>query len=98
MVNIEGLDVADVLVVLWEHSKEQGHSFLGRYSGIFTKELAKEELNRSSYCDYINGRVIKCNLPFGTKEFDERFYDRDNGDGAAQRAVDELRYRVTFKE
>lgn len=91
-VNIRGLDVADVLVALWEHSQEQGFSFLGTYSKNFTREQAQEELERNhGYCDYVNGRVIKCDLFPGATEFDSRLYDRDNGDGAAERAVDSIR-------
>jgi len=91
-INIEGLDLADVLVALWEHSHEQGISFLGTYSLGFTKEQARKELERNhGYCDYINGRVIKCDLFPDSTEFDSRLYDRDNGEGAAQKAINSIR-------
>lgn len=92
MVNIEGLNVVDVLIALWNHSHEQGMSSLGRYANSLSKENARKELEyNNGKVDYVNGRVIKCNLPFGAKEFDEWLYDRDNGPGAAQKAIDELR-------
>lgn len=41
------------------------------------------------YFDYLYGRVMKVNITHD--EFDPWLYDRDNGNGAAQRAIDNLR-------
>ena len=38
MVNIEGLNVVDVLIALWNHSQEQGMSSLGRYANSLSKQ------------------------------------------------------------
>lgn len=44
---------------------------------------------REQYFDYLHGRVLKVKL--GGDEFDEYLYDRDNGAGAAERAISTLR-------
>lgn len=77
MVSILGLNKAQVLKTLWENSKAQGMSFLA---------LPKEGLRLS---DCVAGKVIK--VDFSGDSFDTWGYDRDNGEGAAQRAVDSLR-------
>lgn len=98
MVDIKGLDKAEVLHALWHASHSQGLSFLG-VKGNFTIERARELINSREdrhendqyrlYFDYVDGHVIKCNLTGDT--FDERLFDRDCGEGRAQIAIDELR-------
>lgn len=39
----------------------------------------------AAYVDYLNGRVIKCDVR--ERPLDVRLYDRDNGEGAAARAL-----------
>ena len=59
-----------------------------------TKEKLQEHLQaRDGYVDYACGRVIKCDLSGDT--MGTRGYDRDNGEGAARRVVDELRAKTT---
>ena len=105
-VNIAGLDKAEVLLALWQASQMQGMSFLGFLaSGELTLSQARKEIQErkhtsfdgkdSIYFDYLNGKVMKVDL--GKDEFDPRLYDRDNGDGAAQRAIDNLRIAVRVK-
>ena len=52
-------------------------------------EDCQERLKISPDIDYFAGRVIKCNLPGDS--FDSWGYDRDNGEGAAQKAIDGLK-------
>lgn len=87
-VNIAGLDKAEVLVALWARSKMQGMSFLG-YSGELTLEKAKEIVSETLNFDYLNGKVMKVDI--SGDEFEAWLYDRDNGEGAAQKAIGELR-------
>lgn len=105
-VNIAGLNKADVLLALWQASQMQGMSFLGFLaSGELTLEQAKREIERrkrktadggdSIYFDYLNGKVMKVDI--GQDEFNPRLYDRDNGDGAAQRAIDNLKIALKVK-
>ena len=102
MVNIKGLDKAEVLHALWRHSHAQGMSFLGLTPEGFTLEKARalikerQEKNARLYFDYVEGHVIKCDL--SEDSFDEFLYDRDCGAGAAEAAIDELRRFTTIKE
>ena len=86
MVNIKGLDKAEVLWALWKSSRMQGMSFLGFLAtGELTLEQAEKEveerLNASAVCgerrcyfDYLNGRVLKVDI--SQDEFDSRLYER----------------------
>lgn len=90
MVDIKGLDKARVLKALYDHSHVQGSGFLQAVpDGVVTVEYCAGLLAKHSYFDYLHGRVLKVD-PSGD-EFDERLYDRDCGEGAAQRAVDSVR-------
>ena len=90
MVDIKGLDKARVLKALYEHSHVQGSGFLQAVpDGVVTVEHCEMLLGSQTYFDYLHGRVMKVDL--SGAEFDERLYDRDCGEGAAQRAVDSVR-------
>ncbi|MCM1215465.1 MAG: hypothetical protein NC548_13210 [Lachnospiraceae bacterium] len=90
MVNIKGLDKAEVLLALWKHSHEQGMSFFGTFTNNPTLGDCRNALKQcNNYIDYFNGRVIK--VDFSGDEFNPGLYDRDCGSGAAQRAVDSIR-------
>lgn len=105
MVNIKGLDKAEVLHALWRHSHAQGLSFLGlpdnrgfEFTIERAKQLVDERIEKGSnlYFDYVDGHVIKCDL--SGDSFDEFLYDRDCGPGAAEAAIDELRTCTAIKE
>lgn len=84
MVNIKGMDKAKVLMALYNNSHVQGLGFLNAIDN-FTVEDARELLKTQTYFDYLHGRIIKVDL--SENEFEEWLYDRDNGAGAAQRAI-----------
>ena len=98
MVNIEGLDKAQVLVALWNDSKMQGMSFLG-YTGELNVRRARELIEQARmtgmngeeeiYFDYLNGKVMKIDI--APDVIDTRLYDRDNGEGAGEFAIEKLR-------
>ncbi len=88
MVDIKGLDKALVLKALYEQSHAQGLGGLV-HAGVPTLEYFAGLLERETYFDYVGGRVLKVDL--SGDEFDERLYNRDCGEGAAQRAVDSVR-------
>ena len=99
MVGIKGLDVRDVLVALWKGSHSQGLSILGQYAPTLSREDAEKEIEMTKgNLDYVNGRVIKCILPFGATEFKEMLYDRDNYPGAAQDVINKLREEMNKNE
>lgn len=105
LINIKGLDKAEVLLALWNASKMQGMSFLG-FSEPLTLAKAVECVEEARhigisgeeeiYFDYLNGKVMKIDI--APDFIDPRLYDRDNGEGAAQRAIDNLRLSKCFNE
>lgn len=90
MVDIKGLNKAEVLAALYNNSKPLGLGFLHFDPMDMTVAEAEEILNQTTYFDYLKGRVMKVDLSSGDS-FEEWLYDRDNGKGAAQRVIDSLR-------
>lgn len=90
-IDITGLDKRRVLMALYEDARVQGMGILHARRERMTIAEAGELLapGQPHYFDYVHGRVLKVNLA-GDK-FSPRLYDRDNGHGAAQRAVDAIR-------
>ena len=88
-INIKGIDKAAVLASLYNASRQQGMGFMNTAGqNQMTIEEAREELKRGSYFDYLRGRVMKIDL--SRDDLEERLYDRDNGNGAAKRAIEHL--------
>lgn len=90
VIDIKGLDKAEVLLALYNGSHCQGLGFLQAID-TYTLEDAKRDFKENSYgyFDYLHGRVLKVDL--SGDSFDSRLYDRDCGEGAAATAIDELR-------
>ena len=88
MIDITGIDKAKLLVALYNASKQQGLGFLAGHQPL-TEDEAREMLEKTTYFDYLHGRVMKVDLE--GDELNPWLYDRDNGEGAAQRAIDTLR-------
>lgn len=92
MIDIKGKDKATVFMALYNAAEPQGLGYLHydpRPMTQFEAEtiLRVEGSKGSLYFDYVLGRVMKVDLT-SDEEFDETLYDRDNGEGAAQRALD----------
>lgn len=89
--NISNLNHAEVLAALYNNAKVQGLGFLQAEKGDMTKEEAQKILDETpdKYFDYLKGRVMKIQIK--GDELNPRLYDRDNGDGAAERAISKLR-------
>ena len=85
MIAIDKLNKSDVLAALYNSARPQGLGFLHYTPEPMTSAKATEILAKQTYFDYLNGRVMKVDLSNG--EFDEYLYDRDNGTGAAARAI-----------
>lgn len=90
MIDIRGLNKADVLAALYNASRPQGMGFMAYDPKPMTREEAENLLQLTPSFDYLKGRVMKLSLQ-RDDEFEEYLYDRDNGHGAAQRAIDTLR-------
>ena len=87
--DISKLDKASVLAALFNHSKQQGMGFLhARGKSPITNDEAAELLKDSTYFDYLHGRVMKVDL--SGDSLDPCLYDRDNGFGAAETALNTL--------
>lgn len=85
-IDISNLDKAEVLRVLFNDSKQQGLGLLnpgGREP--MSHAEASDIIKQTTNFDYLKGRVMKVSLDGDA--FDPRWYDRDNGEGAAARAV-----------
>jgi len=91
MIDISKKNKAAILAALYNASQPLGLGFLHFTSKPMTIEQAQTIIDSCGvdlYCDYLKGRVMKVNL--SESEFDERLYDRDNGPGAAQRAIKDI--------
>lgn len=88
--NISHLSKAKVLAALYNGSKHQGLGFLQAKPGEMTEEEAQALLDQNTYMyfDYLHGKVMKIDL--STDELNTRLYDRDNGEGAAERIISKL--------
>lgn len=107
MVNIAGLDKAAVLAALHNGTRALGMGVLHDIGRDLTVEEARfciEERgddvkamfgdvagrsNDGIYFDYLLGRPLKVDI--GGDEFDPSLYDRDAGEGAAERAIAAIR-------
>ena len=89
MVDISGLNKDEVLFALYNASHVQGMGFLAAIDN-YTLEDAKRdyEASPSKYFDYLHGRVLKVDL--SGDSFDSRLFDRDCGEGAAEKAIDAI--------
>ena len=92
LIDISKLNKAEVLAALYNNSKQQGLGFLClRGNTGITKEECAELIKEQTYFDYLYGRVMK--VAIGEDMLDPRDYDRDNGEGAAARALVSLLVR-----
>lgn len=89
-ISLEGLKKAEVLAALYNAARPQGMGFLHYDPAPMTADEAQAILDRGiTYFDYVKGRVMKVDLKGNF--FDPWLFDRDNGEGAAQAAIDSLR-------
>lgn len=97
MININGLDKAEVLMSLFNGSRQQGMGFFDdRGSANMTIEKARELISFRCDFDYLYGRVMKIDLSGDT--LNPWLYDRDNGEGAAEEIINKLRNAKTNEE
>ena len=89
-ISIAGIDKAEVLAALYNASRRQGMGFMhARGATGMSVEEARELLAKTTYFDYLHGRGMKIDLTSDLLE--DWLYDRDNGQGAAARALAPLR-------
>ena len=88
-VDISNKDKAEVLAALYNNSHPHGNGFIHYISEPMTIEWAREILKKTTYFDYLYGRVMKIDL----KDNIIRTwgYNRNNGNGAAERVISQCR-------
>lgn len=91
-IDISGMSKAKVLVALYNAAKPQGMGFLHYTPFPMSEKEAEELLEDHTYFDYVHGRVMKVDLSGDT--LDSRLYDRDNGEGAALRAISSIKIEI----
>ena len=82
---ITDADKPRALAALYNASKPLGMGILQFTPGDMSESDAKALLEERQRFDYLKGRVMK--MGFNTGELNFRLYDRDNGEGAGERAV-----------
>jgi hypothetical protein len=95
-VDISGLSKAAVLAALYNNAQPQGMGFLHYDPKPWTEADAAayiSQVNGHMYFDYVKGRVIKTDL--SDDEVGTGLYNRDNGEGSAERVIDILRAENT---
>ncbi len=92
MIDITGLDKAEVLAALYNKAKPLGLGFLQATSQNMTKEEAQTLISNQGgnlYFDYVKGRPLKVDL--SSDKISPNLYDRDQGQGAAETAINSLK-------
>ena len=86
MIDIKDKSKAEVLATLYNASRPLGLGFLHFENKDMTVEEAQSILDTGqTHFDYLKGRVMKIDLS-GNRLY-PAWYDRDNGSGAAARAL-----------
>ena len=88
MTNTHGLKPEEIICALYANAKCVGFGALNRRPGGLTLEEAQSIFARGKYIDYLGGRVMKVDLS-DLSTMDVYLYERDNGSGSAQRALDD---------
>ena len=85
-IDISKMNKAEVLAKLYNNSQPLGMGMVHFDPTPMTTEEAQGLLDEGhTYFDYLKGRVMKIDL--STDELRSGLYDRDNGQGAAERAL-----------
>lgn len=89
--NISGISKPALLAALFNASKQQGLGCLdGRGAHQMTEQEAAQIIDEQGMdFDYLRGRVMKISID--GDDLEARLFDRDNGPGAAERAIAHLR-------
>lgn len=88
-IQIDNLNKAEVLAALYNASKPQGMGMMAYDPTWMSIDEADTILCSTTNFDYLKGRVMKVNL--SGNSFDPYLYDRDNGEGAAERVISQIK-------
>lgn len=92
-ISLVGIDKAAALAALYNASAPKGLGWFEASNETMTRDVAKELLKGQTYFDYLQGRVMKVDLSGDSMRVGS--YDRDNGQGAAERALAPLIVKST---
>lgn len=86
---------AEVLAALYNNSKPLGMGILQFTTKNMTIEQAEnllnaEDPNKDIHFDYLEGRVMKISFRVDTDDVQTWLYNRDNGEGAAEKVIIEM--------
>lgn len=88
-INISKIPKAKVLAALFNHAKPLGLGLLHYIPRDMDETEAQKILDSGqTYFDYHEGRLMKVDL--SGDELDTRFYNRDNGEMAAENAISQI--------
>lgn len=87
-IDVTGINKAQLLKALYDDAKPLGMGMLHFQPEPMTIEEADRLSKEHTYFDYLKGRVMKVDISGDTLRC--LLYDRDNGDGAAKRALQHL--------
>ncbi len=90
MIDCTGIDKVKLLQQLWNNSKTANFFAMSGVSPPPCPSYQEFEKAAEGYVDYLGSRVIKTNFK-DYPNLDPWGYDRDNGSGAMQRAVDSFK-------
>jgi hypothetical protein len=89
-IDLRGIDRAEALAALYNSSKQQGNGEWVHDPSPMTRGQAQELLDSGQEkFQYLHGRVMKVDLSGDT--LNPWLYDRDNGSGAAEKAISSIR-------
>lgn len=89
--DISNLNKPELLAALYNKAKVQGLGVLHATEGDMPIKEAKSifENSQDKYFDYVKGRVMKVDL--SGDELKTFLYNRDNGEGAAEKIIEGLK-------
>ena len=87
--DISSFDKSQVLAALYNRARAQGMGLIHYTPANMTQDEAQTLLDGGqTYFDYHKGRVMKVSL--ADNELDTHLYNRDNGIGAAEEAINSI--------
>lgn len=103
MISFKGIDPAVLIHALYRGTQPLGMGVIHNQPGL-TVDQVRDELKAEIESaragrellrfDYFHGRPLKVSLDLSLEEFNPRLYDRDAGQGSAQRIIDGLRAKA----
>ena len=85
-ININGINRDKLLELLWANAINN----FNRYNIQYNESLAKKQLDKNGYADYICGRPIKSQIYY-SDEINSFYYNRDNGENKMEEIIEYMK-------